>query len=317
MTLSVDKFINDGGYQQVISTLTAVSQRISEQKFFEIAPADYMPVIQGEGAFSDEILNWKTASAATDFEDGVMQNGANDAKSPDVSAEYSADKQPVFNWAKGVPYSLFELEQARRANTLFSIIEAKELSRVKNWQLGVQKVAFEGSAKLGLEGLLNQSSVAVDGVTISKYIKDMTPLEFDAFIGSVYEKYRANCQRTAKPTHFVIPETDYNGLANFPDSTYPLKTRLQIIEESFRLLTRNPSFQVLPCAYGDVSEFGAARYALYNSDPTSVKMDIPIDYTQTETGTWDGMHWRNIAYGQFTGVIALRPLEMIYFSHAG
>ncbi len=311
------KFQNSEGYQQVITTLTAVSTRVSEQKFFEIAPADYLPVIQGEGAFGDQIQNWLTASTADDFVSGVMQNGANDQKAPDVSAEYSAEFQKIHNWAKGVPYSLFELEQALRANTLFSIIEARETSRVKNWQLGIQEVAFLGSASLSEEGLLNNTAGAVDAVTIPKYMKDMTATEFNQLLADLYEVYRNRVARTAKPTHFVIPEADYNGLASFPDATFPMRTRLDLLEEALQRLTMNPGFKVLPCAYGDVEAFGSARYAMYNADPTSIKMDIPIDYTQTETGTWDGMHWRNIAYGQFTGVKSLRPLELLYFSHAG
>ncbi len=311
------KFLNSEGYQQVITTLTQVSSRVSEQKFFEIAPADYIPVIQGEGAFSDQIQNWLTASTADDFVSGVMQNGANDQKAPDVSAEYSSLFQKVHNWAKGVPYSLFELEQALRANTLFSIIEARETSRVKNWQLGIQEIAFLGNVSLNETGLLNSPDGAVDLVTIPKYIKDMTPAEFDTFLGDIYEVYRNRSNRTAKPTHFVIPEADYNGLVNFPDATFPMRSRLDILEDALKRASMNSSFKVLPCAYGDVENFGSARYAMYNADPTSLKMDIPIDYTQTETGTWDGMHWRNIAYGQFTGVKALRPLELQYFSHAG
>jgi hypothetical protein len=44
-------------------------------------------------------------------------------------------------------------------------------------------------------------------------------------------------------------------------------------------------------------------------------MDIPIDYTQLAAGTVNGFTWENVAYGSFTGVVAQREKEMLYFGN--
>lgn len=306
---------NSVGYQQLITTLTAVSKKVSEQKFYEIAFADYVPVVIGNGAYQRSILNWRTYSKGEGFKTGVISNASNKAMVPHVDAAYDAVTQNVYNWAKGMVYNVFELEEAMRANQLFSLIEAREVARRKEWDLGLQEIAFLGYGPD--KGLLNQASVVVDTTTIPVRLPAMTASQFNTFAGTVYEKYRANAVRTAKPTHFVIPEADWNGLINFPDATYPLKTKLALLEEAFKTITANQSFKILPCAYGDKANFDGVnnRYVLLNYDETSVKMDLPIDYTQTQAGTFNGFSWENVAYGSFTGVVALREKEMLYFGN--
>jgi hypothetical protein len=306
---------NSLGYQQLITTLTAVSKKVSEQKFYEIAFADYVPVVVGNGAFQRSILNWRTYSKGEGFKTGVISNASNKAMVPHVDAAYDALQQVVHNWAKGVVYNVFELEEAMKANQLFSLIEAREVARRKEWDLGLQEVAFLGYSSD--KGLLNQSSVTVNATVIPTRLPSMTASQFNTFAGTVYEAYRANAVRTAKPTHFIIPEADWNGLINFPDATYPLKTKLALLEEAFKTITANASFKILPCAYADKANFDGVnnRYVLLNYDETSVKMDLPVDYTMTQAGTMNGFSWENVAYGSFTGVVALREKEMLYFSN--
>lgn len=306
---------NSLGYQQVISTLTAVGRKVSEQKFYEIAPADYVPVVMGNGAYRRQILNWRTYVKGEGFESGIMGNSGNGARVSQVDAAYDSINQNVLSWAKSIEYNLFELQEALMANTLFSLIEARELARRKQWDLGIQKTAFLG---IGAEkGLLNNASVTVDTSTITKRIPDMSASEFNTFAGTIYEAYRANCARTARPTHFVIPEADWNGLINFPDASYPLKTKLELLEAAFKTITQRADFKILPCAYCDKANFDATnnRYVLLNYDETSVKMDIPIDYVSTAAGTVNGFTWENVAYGSFTGVVAQREKEMLYFGN--
>lgn len=312
-TMELNK--NSLGYSQLITTLTAVGRKVSEQKFYEIAFADYMPVVVGNGAFQRAIINWRTFVKGEGFETGVMNNASNQAQIPLVDAAYDQISQTIYNWAKGVVYNIFELEEAMRANTLFSLIEAREIARRKEWDLGLQKVAFLGYG--ASYGLLNQSSVTVNSTVITKRIPSMSASEFNTFVGTIYEAYRSNCNRSAKPTHFIIPEADFNGMVSFPDSAFPLKTKLELLTEAFKTITANPSFKILPCAYCDKANFDSTnnRYVLLNYDETSVKIDLPIDYTMTQAGTTNGFSWENVAYGSFTGVVAQRDKEMLYFGN--
>lgn len=306
---------NSLGYSQIISTLTAVGRKVSEQKFYEIAPADFVPVVLGNGAYKRQIINWRTFVKGEGFKSGIISNASNDAQVAHVDAAYDMIAQNVINWAKGIRYNLFELQEALMANTLFSLIEARELARRKEWDLGIQETAFMGIASE--TGLLNNATVTADTATITKKIASMSAAEFNTFAGAVYEAYRSNAARTARPTHFIIPEGDYNGLVNWPDSTYPLRTKLSLLEEAFKTITQRPDFKILPCAYCDKANGDGTnnRYVLLNYDESSVKMDIPIDYVQTAAGTVNGFTWENVAYGSFAPVVAIRPKEMLYFTN--
>lgn len=307
---------NSLGYQQVISTLTAVSAKLSDQRFYEIAPADYMPVVVGNGAYQRQILNWRTFVTGEGFESGIISNASQNAQLASTDASFDGLTQNILSWAKSIRYNLFELQEALQANSLFSLIEAREMARRKEWQLGVQKLAFNG---IGAEtGLLNNANAQTDNTTISKRLASMSASEFNTFVGALYQAYRSNCAYTAKPTHFVIPEKDYNSLVQFPDATYPLRTRLSILLEAFQLITNKPDFKILPLAYADKAYSPGTTYNFYvllNYDPTSLKLDLPLDYIQTTAGSSNGFTWENVAYGQFTGVIMQRPLETLYFTN--
>jgi hypothetical protein len=305
---------NSLGYQQLVTTLTAVGRKVSHQKFYEIPFADYVPVVIGNGSYKRYIINWRTFVKSEGFEAGIISNAGNNSQPRLVDAAYDELQQKIISWGKAMSYNVFELEEAMQANTLFSLIEARELARKKEWDLGLQKVAFLGAA--GQTGLLNNGLVHEDTSSLGGFIKNLSADDFNTFVGKIYELYRANCVRTAKPTHFIIPEVDFNGLVNYPSATFPLKTKLQLLEESFKTITANQGFKILPNAYGNKDIFGSKNlYVLLNYDETSVKMDIPIDYTSTQIGTVDGFTWQNVAFGQFTGVISLREKEMLYLSH--
>lgn len=310
---------NAVGVQQAIDTITGISKRISEQKFYNIPFADFVPVITGDNAFDLQILNWRSFSKDDGFKTGLIGNNSNKAQRNQSDAVFDGVLQKTHYWAKNIEWSVIELEQAMKANNLFSLIEAREGARKKSWDLGIQEVAFLGiNGDANIQGLLNLSNVINNTTAIVKPLSAMTAAELQAFIASIYETYRANCNRTAHATKFILPESDFNGLSTFPDITFPIKTRLAIIEETFKTLSQNQGFKIMPVAYANKANnpMNVNRYVLTVDDPTSIKMNLPIDYTTTQAGSEDGFSWTNTAYGQFTGVVALRELETLYFSHA-
>ena len=145
----------------------------------------------------------------------------------------------------------------------------------------------------------------------------MTSAELKVFTNAVLDAYRVNCKRTAWPTHFTMPESDYLGLAGASNADFPLKSVLQVLEETFQTMTSNKAFKILPLAYGDAAynDLGKQRYALYNAEEESIRMDVPVDYTNTLANSIDNFSFQNVGYGQFTGVLAYRPLEIMYFQY--
>lgn len=307
--------VNALGYEVSITTLTTIMKKITEQKFFEVAPADYLPVRVGEGAWSSNLVTYRSFNLADDFSTGVINTGGGNARLAQGDAGVDSLTIKVLNWAKSIGWSIFDLELAAKSGN-WDLVTAKERARKKNWDLGVQKVAFLGLAgESSCLGLFNQVGVTADTTTLTQSISSLTPDQLSAFCAAILNVYRANTQRTAWPTHFIIPESDYLGLATPSSSQFPIKSKLQVLEETLQTMTKNKSFKILPIAYGDMAYSGQSyqQYALLNYDEESIRMDIPVDYTNTLANSIDNFSFQNVGYGQFTGVLAYRPLELYYF----
>lgn len=308
------------GYEINITSLTTIMKKISQQKFFEIAPADYLPVRVGEGAWSANLTTYRSFNLADDFETGIINTGGNNGRLASADAGVDSLSIAVKNWAKAIGWSIFDLEQAAKSGN-WDLVSAKEKARKKNWDLGIQRVAFLGAKNnSAVLGLLNQGAgVTVNTTLLTAPIYSLanTPANLSAFIAQVLNVYRSNCNRSAWPTHFVIPESDYLGLATPSSPTFPIKSILQLMQETFQTMTKNPNFQILPCAYADAAynSLGVNKYALLNYDEESLRMDIPVDYTNTLANSIDNFSFQNVGYGQFTGVLAYRPLELYYLQY--
>lgn len=321
-----EKFGNSLGYEISITTLTTVMKKITEQKFFEIPPADYMPVRVGEGTWSSNLTTYRSFDIADQFETGLINTGGQNARLAAADAGVDALNIKVYNWAKSLGWSIFDLELAAKSGN-WDVVSAKEKSRKRNWDLGVQRVAFLGARGLNgsggsVLGLLNQAGITTNTAVIPKAISSMSVSELKTFTAALIESYRANNQRTAWPTHFIIPESDFNGLASQASPEFPIKSTLQLLEEMFQVITRNKSFKILPLAYGDVAYHsdvatiaGKQVYVLLNYDEESLRMDVPLDYTNTLANSIDNFSFQNVGYGQFTGVLAYRPLELMYYTY--
>lgn len=318
------RFGNALGYEVSITTLTTIVKKISEQKFYEIAPADYLPIKVGEGAWSSNLTTYRSFQSADLFESGIVNTGSNNDRLSQADAAVDALNIKVNNWAKGIGWSIFDLELAAKSGN-WDLVSEKEKARKTNWDLGIQRIAFlgaQGQNALGGSclGLLNQPGVTQDTTTITIPLSTMTPTQLSTFQQNVVQKFRANCNYTAFPSHFHIPESDYNGLVAQASPTYPMKSILQLLEEGFQVMTRNKNFKILPLTYAMASNasgalpaaFATQMYVMMKYDDASVRMDIPLDYTNTLANSLDNFMFQNAGYGQFTGVVAYRPLEMYY-----
>lgn len=319
------KIINSLGYEINITTLTTIMKRISEQKFYQIPFADYLPVRVGEGAWSSNLLTYRSYSLSGKFEEGILNLGSNNSRLATADTGVDGVSIQVFNWAKSCSWNIMDLEIAAKAGN-WDIVTSKEVSRKKNWDLGVQEVAFIGTnngTNSQCVGLLNQSGITTNSTLITTPISQMTPSQFKTFTAQLIELYRFNCNRTAWPNRFVVPESDYNGMATQISPDFPIKSVLEILQDTLRIITRNKDFMVLPLAYAD-GPYGIYQnlptsqqfqiYSLYNADEESLRMDIPVDYTNSLANSIDNFMFQNTGYGQFSGALAYRPLEMMYFT---
>jgi hypothetical protein len=316
------RHVNSLGYEVNITTLTTIMKKITEQKFFEVAPADYLPVVVGEGAWSSNLTTYRSFQLGDVFETGILNLGGQNSRLASADAGVDALNILVNNWAKETQWTIMELQIAAKSGN-WDLVSAKEEARKTNWDLGIQRVAFLGARGLNSGsnatclGLLNQTGVTANTTFITAPISGLSTTNLKTFCAGLIEAYRSNCARTAWPTHFIIPESDYNGLASQSSPDFPIKSTLQVIEETFQVITRNKSFKILPLAYCDnaYSGLGVQKYVLLNYNEKSLNMHIPVDYTNTLANSINNFQFQAAAYGQFTGVLVLRPLEMMYFQY--
>lgn len=316
------RFKNAIGYEIPITTLTSVVKKVAEAKYFQVAPADYVPIRVGEGAWSTNITTFRSFDVADEFENGMINTGGQNARLATADAAIDAINVRVNNWAKMVGWSIFDLEFAAQSGN-WDIVASKEKARKRNWDLGIQRVAFLGARSLNgaggsVLGLLNQPGITVDTTAIPQSIGFMSVTALKTFTGVLIERFRANCQRTCWPNRFIVPESDYNSLASQASPDFPIKSTLELLEDTLKSITHNRDFKILPNPYGDnsFSGLGFQQYVLLNADEDSIRMDIPVDYTNTLANSIDNFSFQNVSYGQFTGVQVYRPLEIIYFQHA-
>lgn len=317
------QMMNALGLEIDMTSLSQIIKSVTEQKLYDVNIAEYFPVVVGEGAWSTNLIKYISYDDAGDFESGNLNQGNANAKFAMVDTAFETKTVPVINWGKGIEYNIIELRQASKEGGLIDLVTQKEGTRYRNWRTGIQNIGFLGSQTVSsVKGLLNQTGVTNNTSRITQYISDMDATEFQAFVRHVINDYRVNCNRTAMPNKFVIPELDYNGLISYPSETFTLKTKLELLLEAFRAITRNQNFEILPSAFADadvnaeMAGMGLNRYVLYNDDPDTIRMDLPVNYTATIQNTLNGFTWQNAAYCQYTGVNVYRVPEVLYFSFA-
>lgn len=320
------RFKNILGYEIIVTTLTTIMTRISEQKFFRLPPAKYLPLRVGNGAWSDFLTTYRSFDAADAFETGIIDMGGNNSRLATASAAIDSITVPVINWAKNISWTIPEMQQAAKSGN-WDLIAAKEKARKRNWDLGIQRIAFLGANGLNnvtgnVYGLLTLPNVATNTTFITNAISALSVSQLKSFVQGIMELYRLQNNRTVYPDLFVVPESDYNGMTSQASADFPIKSVLTLLLEAFRETTMNPNFQILPCGYADSSTRGTAVsslnglqiYSLHTMDEESLRMDIPVDYTNTLANSPDNFGLQNVGYGQFTGAYAYRPLEVLYFT---
>ena len=304
----------DFGYVVDITTLTAILRTVSEQKFYQIPFADYVPTrVDTSTAWAEELLAFRSFVVGGAFEKGYVKSGE-EGRLASTDAAIDSVRAPVRTWAKELSWAIPQIGEASRTG-VWDIVEAKERSRKMNWDLGIQRAVFLGSSDGVMNGALNMPGVTINTTLLTTGIASLTSAQMNALPGAMLAAYQTNANYTAYPDFLWVPQDDYNQLATY-DTEYRNKTRLEVLQDAFRVTTRNPNFQILPLAYA-VSTMSDGvlsknRYVLGRYDENSFRFEIPVDYTVTVANTIEGWTFRNVGFGQHSSVLALRPQEFLY-----
>ena len=316
------EFLNSIGVDQTITTMTTILPTIIEQKYYELPLADIVDIEVGQGNPFDAVLyNWTTSIKGGDFESGLINMAKNraDAVADDIAVEPTERK--VIGWKKDVNYNIFEEGMFARGTQKLDYAQEKYKARKKQYDLGIQDTLMFGlkSDQTNYPGILTQSGVTSNTTLITKKLSSMTSSEFNALVAGIMPAYMNECAYTTTPNVFMIPAEDFYGLTSQMSDSYPLKTKLEILQDAFKQATGNGDFKIIPNAYcsktnnSAITGLNKNRYVLYRKAPDHVIMNVPLDFTVTLPGTINGFDYTSAAYSRFTGVKLFRPKTMLYF----
>lgn len=308
-------------YQYATDRLSFIRSKMVEQTFYEVSPADFFQVIPGEGAFAQNIITNVTIKTGSGFNAGKIGTANNGSSLAVANAAVTPKYTYIRNWAMAIEYSIFDVNQAAFAGN-WDPIEAKHRARKKDWDLGIQGVAFLGDLDDldSFPGLYTQPNVNSNLTVITKKISAMSAAEFSTFVAAIIGAYLANANQTVFPNRFVIPQDDWAGLAAPVSEAYPMVSKLEYLQKMFDAIVPGGKVKLMPSAYGmaqynRAAGVNKARYVLYREDIDTLFMELPVDYQTTATGTLNNFNFQDVAFGQYAGVTVLKELEVLYFDY--
>lgn len=306
------------GYQYLIDTLSEIRADVVEQKFYQVFPADFFSVDVGYGAWMDEIVQNLTFQTGGDFFDGDIDTNSETGRMAQVDTALSPIRMPIITWAKQVVWTIADIAKAAAASN-WDVVASKMESLKKDWDLGIQEVAFLGHpARPLVTGLLNDPEVNINTTLITTPISSMTETQFTAFVAGILTAYFENSNNTEdRPDTFAIPASDYLGLVGPTSSTFMNISKIEYLNNAFQKATDNPNFRIKGLAYAQANRnadrgINKNRYTLYKRDPKTMKMAIPVDFTMLEAATANNFNWTQPAHGQYSGLLINRKREVLY-----
>lgn len=296
--------INSTGYEQQISTLTALKAEIVDQKVYDKQLSDFITV-GTEGGYSDSItyftneyvgaLDGKSASG-----DGVAGQGSN--------VDYKIEKKivKIDEWMKGYDVSETEMNQAVQGINRSAIVsKEKSLEAIKKSFL--VRRAFEGDSVH--EGLLTLSTVSTDVTTMPTKLSNMTIAQIKVAIPDMYSAYRSGNNFTADASVLLMGEEERIKLSKIYSDQFGI-SNLEIVRKQLAEITGNANFAIVGVRYADAAQRsdGDNLFMLYNKDV--VEMQLPVEKEMI----WpQGFNTRADKKVRVSEVYITRPQEALYF----
>lgn len=304
------------GLEKNITTLTRMVAGVQRQKFYTLAGqalTDFIPIEVGTGAYGKNIMQYTIAQVGASFEAGIIQPG--NGMNKDANVDIVIDDITIRNnfWRMKYQATKEIVEMARVNAETFSYIEERERARLKTWQLGIQETAFLGTTD-GLNfGLLNQPDVTVNTSLLPASFGEMSIEQLNNFATTVVGTFFAQTNSTVFPNTLVIPTAALGALGVPINPEFPIGTRRQYLEDAFKAAGAPAEFRILHTVYNNTAGTnGGQRYVLYNRDADTLTMYIPKPYTPYPLYPTGSLDMISDAEGQFTGVWAKRPKEILY-----
>lgn len=313
--------VNDLGYDQIITTLSAVETRVARQKNIEFGIEEAIDVVEGVGAWKEQGVYFKSFANGGDTLDSWRIDQAQmGATKSQATASLAKETYPLMFLGKMIAYTRVELEQAA-ASGIWNAIEEKSWARRREFDLRFAELVYKGTSDGIYHGLLTLPNVHTETDTIiTKRLSDMTDAEFDTALKAIFSMSYTTADYTAKPNRFLIPELDRIGLAatwsSYGTGFAQGITRLQRLEEAFRNYTGDAGAKVIGTNFANAAlNGGVETYAMYRKDPFELKIEMPVPFGIYPGASVDGFNFQNTALAQVSGVVSKYEKQFVYFKN--
>ena len=313
--------VNDLGYDQIITTLSAVETRVARQKNIEFGIEEAIDIVEGVGAWREEGVYFKSfANGGDSLDSWRIDHAQMGATKSQATASVAKETYPLMFLGKMISYTRTELEQAA-ASGIWNAVEEKAWARRREFDLRFAELVYKGTSDGIYHGLLTLPNVQTysDSV-ITKRLCDMSDSEFQSAMNTMFQNSYSTAEYTAKPNRFLIPELDRIGLS----ATYSSYgagfaqgiTRLQRLEEAFRNYTGDANARVIGTNFANGAlNGGVETYAMYRKDPFELKIEMPVPYGIYPGASVDGFNFQNTALAQVSGVVSKYDKQVVYFKN--
>ena len=308
--------VDSVGFEKLITTQTEIVAGVIQTKYYELlgqSLSDFVPFDVGRGAYSTNIFQYTAGYVGSPFESGLVQPSTGLGINAKSSIQIDGISIKNNFWRMDYEVSHEIIEMGKVNVQAFSIIEENEKARKKVYDLGMQKVTFLGIPENDVDGLLNIAAVNIDTSLFPAKLASMDSAQLQILASKLLAAYLDNNGATQMPNRLCIPTSDFVALGVPSDPNFPLKTKRDILEEALRQ-GGAVDMKIVHTTYNEKASADGqhARYVLYRHDADSLRMYIPKPYTPHALYPMNGVDFISVAESQFSGVVAIRPKEMLY-----
>jgi hypothetical protein len=253
-----------------------------------------IPVAAGEGAGASSIT-WREEHASAQFE--PIGDATDELKQAQTSMQPRT--LPVHLFGAGFGWTVQEMAAAERAGEDLNARKAQAITRA--YQERVERIALLGMADLGIQGLIQRSSVtAANALSAASTVAQILGV-----FGSLLDGMADDSGGTEEATVVIISDVQYRYLRRTPVGTENRGSILDEIEDRWGVKLK-PSRMLREVATASSGLTAVANFAIaLNAVPDALELHIPAPL-QFQDPEQRGLRWLVASWAEIAGVSVYR-----------
>lgn len=272
---------------------------------------------RGDIQISDEVISHlRTEFHAVGQGDGTGKSWFSDKATiiPEVSTSTKKGSQPVYLWAQGLSYSVFELERAMRLNQDLKHEKTQALNH--KWNLDVNDMLYVGDKDKNEIGLVNNPDVFrmdVDATWASLKAADIdtAPDKILAQVDAILDANWAKTNRTMVGSRIILPPRQFALLVGTRMKDGNNKSVMKYIKEECLSTVTNGSVEITYCqALTGAGKDGKDRMVVYTKNPRFLRFPLTmLQHTEPEK---QRLNFESIYFCAMSAVEVIYPETLLY-----